>query len=213
MFQVLIVDDHRLVRCGLRRLLEDVKHISVIGEAESGEDAIRVMKECQPDVVLMDINMPGMGGMEATRRLLQAYPKIRIIALSIFDADPFPASLMQAGAAGYLTKSCGMSEIVNAIETVCRGGRYVSPDVAQQLALALLPGSEESPLKKLSLRELQVLLMVAQGKSVQEISTNLYLSPKTISTYRMRLFDKLGVQNDVELAHFAMRYGLLPAGA
>lgn len=213
MFQVLIVDDHRLVRCGLRRLLEDVKHISVIGEAESGEDAIRVMKECQPDVVLMDINMPGMGGMEATRRLLQAYPNIKIIALSIFDADPFPASLMQAGAAGYLTKSCGMREIVNAIETVCRGGRYVSPDVAQQLALALLPGSEESPLKKLSLRELQVLLMVAQGKSVQEISTNLYLSPKTISTYRMRLFDKLGVQNDVELTHFAMRYGLLPAGA
>ncbi len=212
MYQVLIVDDHRLVRSGLRRLLEDVGHISVVGEAESGEDAIRLMKTCTPDVVLMDINMPGMGGMEATRRLLQAYPQIKIIVLSIFDAKPFPTSLMQVGAAGYLTKSCGISEIVNAIDAVCRGGRYISADVAPQLALALLPGTEESSLKKLSLRELQVLLMVVQGRNVQEISSNLYLSPKTVSTYRVRLFDKLAVQNDVELTHLAMRHGLIPVG-
>lgn len=213
MYQVLIVDDHRLVRTGLRRLLEDVTHISVIAEAGSGEDAIRLMKECKPDVVLMDINMPGMGGMEATRRLLQAYPELRIIVLSIFDATPFAASLMQVGAAGYLTKSCGITEIVSAIEAVCRGGRYISADVAPQLALALLPGNEESPLKKLSLRELQVLLLVVQGKNVQEISSNLYLSPKTVSTYRVRLFDKLSVQNDVELTHLAMRHGLIAAGS
>lgn len=209
MIQVILVDDHALVRSGIKRMLADVSGIDVIAEASSGEEAILLVRQCKSDVVLMDVNMPGIGGLEATRKLLQIDPTIKIIVVTVHGNEPFPNHFMQAGAAGYLTKDCGIDEIVRAIETVYKGGRYIAPAIAQSLALSLLPGAAESPFDKLSSREMQVMLMVAKGIKVPDISDKLCLSPKTVNTYRYRLFEKLGVQGDVELTHLAMRYRMI----
>ncbi len=209
MIQVILVDDHALVRGGIKRMLADVSGIDVIAEASSGEEAILLVRQCKSDVVLMDVNMPGIGGLEATRKLLQIDPTIKIIVVTVHGNEPFPNHFMQAGAAGYLTKDCGIDEIVRAIETVYKGGRYIAPAIAQSLALSLLPGAAESPFDKLSSREMQVMLMVAKGIKVPDISDKLCLSPKTVNTYRYRLFEKLGVQGDVELTHLAMRYRMI----
>ncbi len=209
MIQVILVDDHALMRSGIKRMLADIPGIDVMAEASSGEEAILLVRQRKPDVVLMDVNMPGIGGLEATRKLLQIAPAIKIIAVTVHGNEPFPNQFMQAGAAGYLTKDCGIDEIVRAIETVYKGGRYIAPGIAQSLALSLLPGAAESPFDKLSSREMQVMLMVAKGIKVPDISDKLCLSPKTVNTYRYRLFEKLGVQGDVELAHLAMRYRMI----
>jgi two-component system, NarL family, invasion response regulator UvrY len=209
MIRVLLVDDHHLVRAGIRRILNDVPGIGVVGEADCGEEALRLAREDLPDVVLMDVSMPGIGGLEATRRLRRLYPSLRIIVLTVHTGGPYPTRLLDAGAAGYLTKGCGVEEIANAIREVHSGRRYIGADIARELALSLLPGSEKSPFDRLSHRELQVMLMVTHGQGVQEISEQLCLSPKTVSTYRYRLYEKLGVGNDVELTRLAMRHGIV----
>lgn len=209
MINVMLVDDHHLVRSGIRRLLDDVAGIKVIDEADSGEAAIRVLRKKKPDVVLMDVNMPGMGGIEATRKMHRLYPDLKIIAITVYGEEPFPTQLMKAGAVGYLTKGCDAQEMTHAIKTVCRGKRYISMDVAQHLAMTLLPGGDASPFESLSHREMEVMLMVTKGRKVPEISDKLCISPKTVSTYRYRLFEKLGVDSDVELTHLAMRYGMI----
>jgi two-component system invasion response regulator UvrY len=209
MIRVTIVDDHELVRTGIIRLLSDVPGIQVVAEASSGEEAVQLVKQHRPDVVLMDVNMPGIGGFEATRKLVQMYPDLKVIVVTIHMDDPFPTRMLQAGAMGYLTKGCGVDEIVTAIKEVYSGRRYISANVAQQLALKLMPGGEDSPFDTLSPRELQVMLMLTQGTKVQEISDKLCLSPKTVSTYRHRLYDKLGVSSDVALTRLAMRYGVV----
>ncbi len=209
MINVLLVDDHQLVRSGINRILQDAEGISVIGEASSGEEAITITREIGPDVVLMDVSMPGIGGIEATRKLLRVNEKIKIIALTVYAGEPYPTSLLEAGASGYLTKGCDVSEIVNAINTVMRGERYLGKDVAQQMALSALPGGKKNPFDKLSQREVQVMLMITQGKKLQDISDKLCLSPKTVSTYRYRIYEKLDVDNDVELTHLAIRHGMV----
>ncbi len=209
MIKVTIVDDHELVRTGIIRILKDEPDLEVVAEASSGEEAIQLVKQYKPDVVLMDVNMPGIGGFEATRKLIQMYPDLKVIVVTIHVDDPFPSRMLQAGAMGYLTKGCGVDEIINAIREVNTGRRYISADVAQHLALKLMPGGEESPFDSLSPRELQVMLMLTQGTKVQEISDKLCLSPKTVSTYRHRLYDKLGVSSDVALTRLAMRYGMV----
>ncbi len=209
MIQIMLVDDHALVRAGIKRMLVDVPGVSVVAEVDSGEEAIRLCRQSRPDVVLMDVNMPGIGGLEAARKLLLSDPTLKIIAVTVHGNEPFPSRFMQVGAAGYLTKGCGVDELVRAIETVHKGGRYLAGEVAQGMALSLLPGAEESPFDKLSERELQVMLMVAKGWKVADISDKLCLSPKTVNTYRYRLFEKLGVQGDVDLTHLAMRYGVI----
>jgi len=210
MVNVLLVDDHRLVRAGIMRILNDAPGIKVIGDVDSGEEAIRFVRQRKPDVVLMDVQMPGIGGFEATRKLLKSYPSLKIVVLSVCAEEPFPSRLLQSGAVGYLTKGCSPEEIINAIKSVNKGQRYVGADIAQHLALTFLPGAgPASPLDSLSNRELQVMLMVAQGKKTQVISDELCLSPKTISTYRYRLFEKLRIHSDAELTHVALRYGLL----
>lgn len=206
---VLIVDDHELVRAGIRSLLSSVSGLKVIGEAGSGEEAVKIAREKRPHVVLMDVRMPGIGGLEATRKLLRADPDIKVIALTACDEEPFPSKLLQAGAAGYLTKGSALEEMVQAIHSVHHGKRYLSPGVAQQLALKHLSDEKSSPFESLSERELQVMLMITSGQKVQEISDKLCLSPKTVNSYRYRLFDKLGVKTDVELTHLAIRYGIL----
>ena len=208
MIKVLLVDDHELVRTGIRRLIEDIKGLEVAGEVETGEAAIEFANEEHVDVVLMDLNMPGIGGMEATRRLISKDKHLKIIVVTVHDCDPFPQQLFKAGAMGYLTKGCNIEEIVHAIKEVFYGRRYISVDIAQKMAMNIQP-DDENPFDKLSQREMQVMMMSMQGMKGQKISEQLNLSPKTISTYRYRLFEKLSVTNDVELTRLAMQYGLI----
>ncbi|MFN2339556.1 MAG: response regulator, partial [Gammaproteobacteria bacterium] len=168
MIRVLIVDDHELVRTGIKRILEDTRDIRVIAEASTGEEALNQVREHGPDVVLMDVNMPGIGGLEATRKIIQAHPGLRVIVVTIHVDEPYPTRLLEAGASGYLTKGCAVDEIVDAIQVVHRGERYIGADIARQLALSMLPGGERSPFDKLSQREMQVMLMVTQGHSIQD---------------------------------------------
>ena len=209
MINVMLVDDHGLVRTGIKRLLKDVSGIEVVAEAENGEQAIRQVRKEKPDVILMDISMPGIGGLEATRKISQVVPGVKIIAVTIHDDDPFPARLLEAGASGYLTKGCDVQEIVNAIRSVHLGKQYITPEIAHKLALSFVNEREKSPLERLTPRETQVMLMVVRGETNKAISEKLCLSPKTTSTYRYRLFEKLGVDNDVELTRFAIRHGLI----
>ncbi len=209
MIEVLLVDDHALVRTGIKRLLEDSKQIKIVGEAESGEASIRMAADLKPDVILMDVNMPGIGGVEASRRLLQRNPAYKIIILTIHSEQTFPKRLLEIGAKGYLTKECDINEMIAAICQVNGGGNYIEPRIAQQLALSLLPGNDQNPVDRLSRREFQVMLMISQGLSNTEISEKLCLSPKTVSTYRARLLEKLGAHNEVDLIKIAVEQGMV----
>ncbi len=207
---VLLVDDHELFRSGIKSILQNKGDRLVVEEAASGEEAIDKVRKCLPDLVLMDVHMPGMGGMEATRRLRRMHPDLPIIAVTVLNDDPFPSKLLDAGALGFVTKGDPADELFVAIDTVLQGKYYISRKVAQKLALSGFIGeAETSPLAQLSPREMQTMLMIAQGKTNGEISDVMYLSPKTISTFRKRLFEKLGVTNDVELTHVALRYHLI----
>lgn len=204
-----MVDDHELVRLGIKRLLQDVAGLKVVGEASTGEEAIRLAKESMPDVVLMDVQMPGIGGLEATRKIVRQNPDVKILALTIYGDEPYPSRLLQAGAVGYITKGCAAEEMVRAIRTIHSGQRYISSDIAQQLALKRFTKAEETPLDILSERELQIMLMITSGQKVQDISNKLCLSPKTVNSYRYRVFEKLGIHSDVELTLLAIRLGLV----
>ena len=206
MIRVLIVDDHDLVRMGVSRLLQDVKDIQVLGEASCGEEALKLAKTLDPDVILMDVRMPGMGGLEATRKIKKVLPCVKILALTVCDEAPFPSRLMEAGASGYISKGTGLDEMVLAIRRVSRGFSYIGSGIAQQ---ALQGKPCESPFDTLSHRELQIALLVANCQSTQAISEQLFLSPKTVNTYRYRIFEKLKIQSDVELALLAVRYNMI----
>lgn len=209
MIKVLVVDDHDLVRMGITRMLADIPGLKVVGEAASGEDALRLARELSPQVVLMDVKMPGIGGLEATRKLLRQDPDIRVIAVTVCDEEPFPSRLLKAGAAGYLTKGAALDEMVRAIRIVASGQRYISPEIAQQLAIKNLDKEKISPFEVLSERELQITMMIVGCQKVQEISDRLFLSPKTVNSYRYRIFEKLAIDSDVELTLLAVRHGLL----
>ena len=195
MVRVLLVDDHELVRTGFRHILSGRVGIEVVGEANSGEDALSKVHSLQPDLVLMDINMPGIGGIEATRKIKRQHPATQIIAVTIHTDAPFPEQLHEAGALGYLTKGCPADELFEAIHTVADGKPFISSEVSKKLTLARLTGVDpDTPFSRLSQREMQVFLMITQGQKTQEISDSLCLSPKTVSTYRHRLFEKLNVE-------------------
>lgn len=208
MIKILLVDDHVLVRTALRNLLSSVEGLEIIAEAASGEEAVRVVRNKRPDVVVMDIQMPGIGGLEAARKMLRYDRELRILGLSACKEDPIPSRFVRSGGAGFVTKDAGLDELVRAIRDVHHGRRYLNPELAQQIALHHL-GEEDSPLDILSERELQVMMMITNGQKVQEISERLCLSPKTVNSYRYRLFEKLSVDNDVELTHMAIKYGML----
>lgn len=209
MINVLLVDDHELVRTGIRKILDEVKGLKVIGEAQTGEEAVQFCRKENPDVVLMDMNMPGIGGLEATKKILRTSPDTKIIVLTVYTEDPIPTKVMQIGASGYLTKDAGPDEMVNAIRAVNSGQRYITPDVAQKMALNQFKTVEENPFSTLSERELQIMFMITRGEKVPNISEQLNLSTKTINSYRYRMFEKLNVSNDVELTHLAIRHGML----
>jgi two-component system, NarL family, invasion response regulator UvrY len=205
----MVVDDHNLVRSGISTMIAGVTGIKVIAQANCGEKAVSLAKEKNPDVILMDLKMPGIGGLEATRKLLRMLPDVKILIVTVCEDDLFPSRVLQAGAVGYLTKVSEPEEMIRAIRAVHSGQRYISPEIARQLALKHLDDSGKSPFESLSERELQVFMMITQGAKVQDIADKLCLSPKTVNSYRYRIFDKLDVRNDVELTHLAIRYGLL----
>ena len=209
MINVMLVDDHDLVRTGVKRLLEDNGGFTIVAEATSGEEALQLLCETDPQVVLMDINMPGIGGLEATPKLLRQKPDLKIIVVSMHTDELFPQRVLKAGAMGYLTKGSRIDEIVHAIHEVLANRHYITPEIAQRLALSQVEESGESPFDSLSARELQVMLLMLEGRKINEISEQLCLSPKTVSTYRHRLHDKVGVKSDVELARLALFHGLI----
>ena len=194
-------------------MLADVEGVDVVGEADSGESAVLRVRELKPDLVLMDVKMPGIGGLEATRKIIRSHPDIRVIAVTACDEEPFPSRLLQAGAAGYLTKGAALDEMIKAIRQVFAGQRYLSADVAQQRARKPFQAQgDNSPFELLSEREMQIALMIAGCQKVQSISDKLCLSPKTVNTYRYRIFEKLAITSDVELAMLAVRHGMVDAG-
>ena len=210
MIKVLIVDDHDLIRAGIRHMLADADGIEVIGEADSGEQGIEMVRELSPDVVLMDLQMPGIGGLEATRKILQANPETKILIITACFDDVHPARLLQLGAAGYITKEASMNEMIQAVRSIHAGERYVvSPKIAQQIIQKRTTNVDQSPFDELSNRELQVAIMIVKGHKAPEISDKLSLSAKTVNTYRYRIFKKLKLKGDVELVHLAMQYGLI----
>ncbi len=210
MIDVLLVDDHELVRTGIKRIVDDVRGLKVVGEVSTGEAAFQFCRANEPDVVLMDMNMPGIGGLEATKKILRYCPDIKIIILTVHTEDPFPSKVMQIGAHGFLTKMTGPDEMISAIKAVNVGQRYIAPDIAQQIALNQFNGvRDDKPFESLSERELQIMLMITKGEKVQNIAEQLSLSSKTINSYRYRMFEKLNICNDVELTHMAIRYGML----
>jgi len=214
LIRVLVVDDHDLVRTGITRMLSDIDGLQVVGQAESGEEALKAARDLRPDVVLMDVKMPGIGGLEATRKMLRSHPDVKVVVVTVCEEDPFPTRLLQAGAAGYLTKGAALTEMVQAIRLVFAGQRYISPQIAQQLALkSFQPQTTASPFDLLSEREIQIALMIVGCQKVQNISDRLCLSPKTVNTYRYRIFEKLSITSDVELTLLAVRHGMVDANA
>jgi len=212
--KVLIVDDHGIVSTGISRMLQDVSNLQVVGCAASGEEAITLTKETLPDIVLMDVHMPGIGGLGATKEIKRILPKTKIIALSALDDNPYPTKLIEAGASGYITKGIALDEMISAIEKVAKGGKYISSDVAQKMALSQMSKEDgDTPLDSLSDRELQIAQMIVDCRKVQDIAEKLNLSAKTVNTYRYRMFEKLSIGSDVELARLAMRHNLLGVGA
>lgn len=209
MIRVLVVDDHDLVRMGISRMLADSPDIEVVGEADSGDMAIKLAKQLSPDVILLDVNMPNIGGLEATKRLVQLNMGIKILAVSSMSSQPYPSMLLKAGVNGYITKGTPLDEMIRAIKKLNQGGRYFSHDVAEQLAEVLLSDNAASPFELLSDREKQVAMMVVNCQSPQQIADQLFVSVKTINTYRYRIYEKVGVDSDVKLTHMAIRHGLI----
>nr|WP_290609989.1 UvrY/SirA/GacA family response regulator transcription factor [Arsukibacterium sp. UBA3155] len=206
---MLLVDDHGLVRTGISRILMDERGIKVIGEAGSGEEALQFCRQHEPDVVLMDMNMPGMGGMTATKRILHFCPDIKVLALSVSCEEPVPTKVMQLGAAGFISKNSAPKDMVSAIRKVYSGVRHISDEVAQKMALAKVNNHSENPFEGLSDRELQIMLMITRGQKVNDIAEQLSVSAKTVNSYRYRMFEKLAISGDVELTHLALRHGMI----
>ncbi|SDG01373.1 two component transcriptional regulator, LuxR family [Onishia taeanensis] len=208
MIKVLIADDHHLVRTSIAHLLDAENGIKVVDEAADGEEAVTLARQLRPDVVLMDIRMPGIGGLEATRKIAKTIDDCRVLVLTAFLEETFAQRLLDAGACGFIGKGAEPSEMVQAIRAVFDGKRYVSPTIAQRLVLSKIE-TPENPFDSLSQRELQVAMMIVNCQRVSDISDSLFLSPKTVNTYRYRIFEKLGVHSDVELTHLGLRHGLV----
>jgi len=211
MIRIVVADDHALVRRGLIQLLKAMSNVQVVGEAATGEEAVQLARSLQPDIVLMDIIMPGMGGLEATQRIVRHEPRSKVIALTACTEAPFPAQMLKAGALGYLTKNIEPAELQRAVRRVFAGKRYVCNDIAQDLASYAFEDNVESPFEVLSHREMQIMMMVVGCQKVGEISTSLHLSPKTVNSYRYRIFEKLNVSSDVEMVLLAVKHGMVSA--
>lgn len=211
MIRVLLVDDHAVVRTGFRLLLQVSRDVAVVGEADSGEAACQRYPELSPDVVVMDIAMPGMGGVEALRRIRAHDPQARVLALSAHDDSMHVRRALREGALGFLSKRSAPEALLEAIAAVAAGKRYIDPRVAQRLALEGIHGTDSSPIRRLSEREFDVFIRLARGASVQHIAEDLRLSASTVGTHLYNVKQKLGVSNQAEITLIAIRYGLIEA--
>lgn len=205
---VMLVDDHAVVRMGFKMLLESASEIKVIAEAENGENAIKCYMEHKPDVVVMDITMPGIGGMEAIDRILAKDSNAKILVLSAHEDSVHPKRVLNAGAMGYLTKRSAAEELIKAIRTVASGKKYIEAIIAQQMAIQQLSG-QQNPVDVLSEREFEVFMSLAKGKTTNEIAETLFLSPRTVGTHLYNIKQKLNANNSAEIALIAMRSGLI----
>ena len=206
--QVMLVDDHAVVRMGFRLLLEGAPDLKVVAEAENGEDACRLYQDLKPDVVVMDISMPGIGGLEAVNRIIARNPQARILVLSAHEDIMHPKRVLKAGALGYLSKRSAAEALIQAIREVAQGKTFLEPRIAQQMAMQQLSG-DKTPVDVLSAREFEVFMLLAQGKAVAEIADTLHLSPRTVGTHLYNIKQKLNASNSAEIALIAMRAGLI----
>ena len=205
--RVFVVDDHALVRAGMRMILAGETDIEVVGEADCGEDALPQIRKLVPDVVLCDLHLPGVSGLELTERILKGDHGTRVIVVWVLEDGPMPKRLLEVGASGYVGKGGDASELLRAVREVARGKRYLANSVAQNLALYGIDG-DGSPFDALSARELEVAMLLTQGLRQEDIAKRLCLSAKTINTHKTRLFEKLGIQDNIALARMAGQYGL-----
>jgi two-component system invasion response regulator UvrY len=209
MIKILIADDHAIVREGLKRIVAETADMVVADEAISGHEVLKKVRNNEYDVVILDISMPGRGGVDILKQLKGQKPDLPILILSMHPEEQYAVRVLKAGAAGYLTKESAPDELITAIKRVSRGRKYVSPSLAEKLAFDLERDTERPYHETLSDREYQVLCMIASGKRVQEIAEELCLSVKTVSTYRSRILEKLKMKNNAELMRYAIKHGLV----
>ena len=209
MIRVLVADDHAIVRRGLKLIMEEEFHSIVFGEASNGQQALDLVWKQDWDIVVLDITMPGRGGLDILKELKQLRPKLPVLVLSMHSEDQFAVRVLKSGASGYMTKENVPEELVKAIKKVLAGGKYVSASLAEELAFRLETDDEKPLYERLSDREYQVLCLIASGKTIKQISEQLSLSIKTISTYRTRILEKLKMKTNAELTHYAMKYKLV----
>lgn len=207
--RVFVVDDHALVRTGFRMILAAENDIEVVGEADSAETALPEIRRLKPDVVLCDLHLPGLSGLELTERIVRGDHGSKVIAISVLEDGPMPRRLLEAGASGYVGKGCDAVELLRAVREVARGKRYLSSAIAQGLALSQLQGEDGSPFDSLTPRELEIALMLNQGLRQEAIAKRLSLSAKTVNTHKTHLYDKLGVRDAIALARLVSQYGLV----
>ena len=204
---VLLVDDHEIVRVGFRRLIETTDDIKVLAEASSGEEAYQLVQDLKPDVTIMDINMPGIGGLEAIVRLCRRNPKEKAIALTVHETEPFPTRVLSAGAKGYLSKRCAPQELIQAIRKVHHGETFVANQVLREMSKT--PGADENAIGRLTAREFQVFSMLAEGRTAVEIGQDMNLSHKTIHSHRANIMKKLGLDTSISIVQFAKLQGII----
>ena len=205
MIKILIADDHPVVRRGLRQILGEESDMTVLGEAATSPEVLKKVQQQHYDLVLLDITLPGRGGMEVLKELKHDHPKLPVLVLSMHPEDQFGARVLKAGAAGYMTKESAPEILVNAIRKVHGGGKYVSPSLAEKLAFDLEIDINKPPHERLSNREYQVMCMIASGRTVSEIAKELSLSVKTISTHRARILEKMKMKTNAQLTHYAVK--------
>ena len=209
MTRLLVVDDHLIVRAGLKSLLADYEEFTVGGEAASGADAVQMVRESDWDVVLLDISMPDMNGIEALAEIRRIKPKLPVLMLTIHPEDQYAINLLRAGASGYLCKHCTPEAFISALRTVLSGRRYISPALGDQLAGELEGEEPKAPHTDLSDREFQVFCKLANGQAVSEVADELFLSVKTISTYRARILEKMHIKSNAHITYYAIKHGLI----
>ena len=209
MIRMIIADDHPIVRAGMKQIISEASDMIVADEAGDGHQLLNKIRTENFDVVILDLTMPHMDGLDVLKQLRIEKPKLPVIILSIHPESQYALRVLKAGAAGYVTKTSAPDELINAIRKVCRGGKYISPSIAEKLAFQLDTNFKEMPHEMLSDREYQVMRMMASGKTVTEIAEKLALSVKTISTYRSRILEKMKMKNSAELMHYAIQNKLV----
>jgi len=209
MIRVLITDDHAIVRHGLKKILADTEDMSVAGEADTGAQAIKFVREIPCDVVLLDISLPDRNGIEILKQIKKERPKLPVLMLSMHTEREFAVHALKAGACGYLTKQSAPMQLVAAIRHVSAGKKYITPSIAEEIANMLAGDTEQPPHKMLSNREYQTLCLIASGKTLSDIATELLLSPKTVSVYRSRILEKLRLRNNSEITRYAIKNQLV----